>query len=198
MPSRAAVVVIVIGAIAAVLVAVPWTVFDLDRFLVPKELVLHLTALIAGALTLRRMRADRLLIAFLVLSALSAVLAQNKWLGFRALAISASSVVLFWAARTLEERPLVNGLAVAVIVALILPNALHWRSRNPYLQTASNVADYERGSGRGRLVQYQRSLRMAAQHALLGVGPGNWAVDYPRHAARNDPSLSDSEAGVTS
>jgi hypothetical protein len=39
---------------------------------------------------------------------------------------------------------------------------------------------------------------MAAQHALLGVGPGNWAVDYPRHAARNDPSLSDSEGGMTS
>jgi O-antigen ligase len=302
---RAALAVIVTGAVAAVLVAAPWTVFDLDRFLVPKELVLHLTAVIAGLLTLRRMRPDRLLTIFLILSALSAILAQNKWLGFRALAISVSSVLLFWAARTLDERPLVNGLAIAVIVAaitsllqaygldliwfattrvpggtlgnrnfvahmaafglplcmlaalrawryapgvavvaaalvlsrsragwlaaaaallvfcifslrekrlyallaiaaagaaaaLILPNALHWRSRNPYVETMSNVADYESGSGRGRLVQYQRSLRMAAQHALLGVGPGNWAVDYPRHAARNDPSLSDSEAGMTS
>ena len=303
--SRTAAAVIVIGAIAAVLVAAPWTVFDLDRFLVPKELVLHLTALIAGALTVRRMRPDRLLVIFLILSALSALLAQNKWLGFRALAISVSSVVLFWAARTLEERAIVNGLSIAVVVAamtsllqaygldtiwfastripggtlgnrnfvahlcalglplcmlaalrswryapgvavvaaalvltrsragwlaaaaallvfcvlslrekrlyallgiaaagaaaaLVLPNALHWRSRNPYTETMSNVADYERGSGHGRLVQYQRSLRMAAQHALLGVGPGNWAVDYPRHAARNDPSLSDSEGGMTS
>src|ERR1051325_183069 len=118
--SRAAVTVIVLGAIAAVLAASPWTVFDLDRFLVPKELALHLTALIAGALTLWRMRPDKLLTAFLILSALSAVLAQNKWLGFRALAISASSVILFWAARTIEdERPLVNGLALAVIVAAI-------------------------------------------------------------------------------
>src|ERR1041384_776942 len=102
--SRAAAAVIVIGAIAAVLVAAPWTVFDLDRFLVPKELVLHLTAVIAGALTLRRMRPDRLLVIFLVLSALSAVLAQNKWLGFRALAVSVSSVLLFWAARTLDDE----------------------------------------------------------------------------------------------
>jgi len=303
--SRAAVVVIVIGAVAVVLAAAPWTVFDLDRFLVPKELVLHLTAAIAGLLTLRRMRPDRLLVIFLILSAVSAALAQNKWLGFRALAISASSVILFWAARTLDERKLVDGLAVAVILAaitsllqaygletiyfastrvpggtlgnrnfvahvaafglplcmlaalrawryapgvaivaaalvltrsragwlaaaaallvfcvlslrerrlfavlgfaaagaaaaLVLPNALHWRGRNPYLQSATGVADYESGSGRGRLVQYQRSLRMAAQHALLGVGPGNWAVDYPRHAARNDPSLSDSEGGMTS
>src|SRR5436190_7576349 len=302
---RAALFVIVIGAIAVVLVASPRAIFDLDRFLVPKELVLHLTAAIAGLLTLRRMRPDWLLTVFLLLSAMSAVLATNKWLGFRGLAISASGVVLFWAARTLDERPLINGLAIAVVIAaltsllqaygveslyfastripggtlgnrnfvahiaafglplcmlaalrawryapgvailaaalvltrsragwlaaavallvfcvfslrerrllavlgfvvagavaaLIIPNALHWRSGNPYLDSASGVVDYEKGSGRGRLVQYQRSLRMAAQHALLGVGPGNWAVDYPRHVARNDPSLSDSESGMTS
>src|SRR5207244_7949096 len=117
--SRAALVVIVIGAIAIVLAASPRAIFDLDRFLVPKELVLHLTAAVAGLLTLRRMRPDWMLSAFLLLSALSAILATNKWLGFRALAISASSVLLFWAARTLDERPLVNGLAVAVVIAAI-------------------------------------------------------------------------------
>src|SRR2546423_12603314 len=115
--SRTALAVIVIGAVAVVLVASPRAVFDLDRFLGPKELVLHLTAAIAGALTLRRMRPDWLLTAFLLLSAASAILATNKWLGFRALAISASSIVLFWAARTLDERPLVNGLAFAVVIA---------------------------------------------------------------------------------
>jgi hypothetical protein len=31
---------------------------------------------------------------------------------------------------------------------------------------------------------------MALRHPLLGVGPGNWPVDYPRFAAPNDPSLS--------
>jgi hypothetical protein len=303
--SRAATVVIVIGAIAVVVVASPRAIFDLDRFFVPKELVLHVTAAIAGLLTLRRMRPDWLLTAFLGLSAVSALLATNKWLGFRALAVSVSGVVLFWAARTLDERPIVNGLSIAVVVAsviallqayglesiyfastrvpggtlgnrnfvahmaafglplcmlaalrswryapgvaivaatlvltrsragwlaaaaallvftvmslrekrlfallgiavagaviaLVLPNALHWRSKNPYVESMTGVVEYEKGSGRGRLVQYQRSLRMAAQHALLGVGPGNWAVDYPRHAAHDDPSLSDSEAGMTS
>jgi O-antigen ligase len=313
---RVALVIIQIGAVAVVLVASPRTMFDLDRFLVPKELVLHLTALGAGLLTLRSMRRTRLdwlLLGFLLLSGLSAVPATNKWLALRALAISASGVVLFWAARALGEaglqRQLINALAVAVVVAaitsllqaygletlffastripggtlgnrnfvahmaafglplcmlaamrarrvvlaslgvtivaaalvlsrsragwlaaavallifcafsvrthgrrllvvlavgaagaaaaLLIPNALRWRSDNPYLESVTGVVDYERGSGRGRLVQYQRSLRMAAQHALLGVGPGNWAVDYPRHAARNDPSLNDSEAGTT-
>jgi hypothetical protein len=39
-------------------------------------------------------------------------------------------------------------------------------------------------------------VRMALAHPVLGVGPGNWAVEYPRFASRNDPSLSDE--GMTS
>src|SRR5881398_878863 len=61
----------------------------------------------------------------------------------------------------------------------------------------TGVVNYEQGSGRGRLVQYEHSLAMAAHHPIFGVGPGNWAVDYPNHAARNDPSMSDSEGGMT-
>src|SRR3954467_6081287 len=37
-----------VGAIAVVFAASPTRAFDLDRFLAPKELVLHLTALLAG------------------------------------------------------------------------------------------------------------------------------------------------------
>ena len=37
---------------------------------------------------------------------------------------------------------------------------------------------------------------MAVAHPVLGVGPGNWAVEYPKFASRNDPSLND--AGMTS
>jgi hypothetical protein len=37
---------------------------------------------------------------------------------------------------------------------------------------------------------------MAVRHPLLGVGPGNWAVEYPAFASRNDPSLNDE--GMTS
>ncbi len=53
------------------------------------------------------------------------------------------------------------------------------------------VVNYQEGSGHGRLVQYRNSLRMAVAHPLLGVGPGNWAVRYPRYASPNDPSLTD-------
>jgi O-antigen ligase len=313
--------VVQIGAIAAVLIVLPNPSFELDRFLVPKELVLHITAVIAGLLALRSIRrvsmtrVDWFLLAYLAVSAASAALATNRWLGMRALAVSASGIVLFWTARGLRqaglERPLLNGLALAVVIAaitsllqaygvridffassrapggtlgnrnfvahvaafglpicflaalraqrtatyflasigvaivtaslvlsrsraawlafavmfvivfigslknwgrlagvlafaaagvgavLLLPNTLHWRSENPYLESVRGVANYEEGSGRGRLEQYGRSLVVLAHHPLLGAGPGNWPVEYPRYARGSDPSISGSEPGMT-
>lgn len=322
---RAALRILQLGAVAVVLAASTFTLFDLDRFLVPKELVLHVTALLAGLFAFRRpfaARADRALLGFLLLTALSALFATNHWLGLRALSLSASSLVLFFVARALREtglaRPLLNALAVAIVVAaatsllqayglrldlfastrapggtlgnrnfvahaaafgfpllllaalrarrlawpsigiavvaaalvltrsraawlafgamafifvaafllapalrrdgrtwrrfavllvvaaagvaaaLLLPNALRWRSDNPYLDSVKDVANYREGSGHGRLVQYERSMLLALHHPLLGTGPGNWPATYAERAAHDDPSLDPSEPGITS
>lgn len=297
-----------VGAVAAVLAVSLHYAFELDRFLVPKELVLHLTAALAGITAVRRValgRVDRLLLLFLLLSGVSAIFATNRWLALRAVAVTASAILVFWAARAVG-RPLVNALALAVVIAaatsllqaygvridlfalnrapggtlgnrnfvghiaafglpvvflaalrarrlwlagsgvaivtaalvltrsraawiaaaaaiviflaarggkrmlaivgsaaagvvaaLLIPNTLHWRSDNPYLESVRRVAGYDAGSGHGRLVQYQRSLLMAARHPLFGVGPGNWPVEYPRYARRDDPSLDQNEGGMT-
>lgn len=323
--------VIQVGAILVALAAATFKLYELDRFFVPKELVLHATALLAGLALVRTFRratftkADRLLIAFLLLSALSALFATNVWLAGRALAISASGVVLFWCGRALRDaglaRPLLSAVALGVVVAAITallqtyglrtdffsinrapggtlgnrnfvahmaafglpvvllaalgarslrgyllgalgctlvvaslvltrsragwlalgcvlvvlvgamivaralrtsgrtwlrllgvialtgagvfgaiytPNTLRWRSDNPYLESIRGVANYREGSGAGRLVQYRQSLRMTLSNPLLGVGPGNWAVEYPDFAARRDPSLDRSTPGTTS
>src|SRR5207253_4426984 len=58
--------------------------------------------------------------------------------------------------------------AFGVVAALVIPSTLRWRSENPYLQSVAGVANYEQGSERGRLVQYRRSLWMAAAHPLFG------------------------------
>ncbi|MEX1182768.1 MAG: O-antigen ligase family protein [Gemmatimonadota bacterium] len=320
-----------LGAVAVIVAACTWKEYELDRFFVPKELSLHLTALVAGALaarSFRRMRAspvDLLLIAVLALGAVSAVFATNHWLALRALTITASGVLIFWAARAVRvagaSRPLLAGLAFAVFAgavssllqtygvetelfsinrapggtlgnrnfvahlaafgfpllllvalrastgagyvlsaagiavvagtliitrsraawlafaavllvffasmiaaralrrdgrtwrrmagllvlaasgvagALLVPNTLEWRSDNPYLESLTEVANYQEGSGRGRLIQYRRTLQMAVGSPLLGVGPGNWAVEYPEHAEGGDPSMDGNQAGMTS
>jgi O-antigen ligase len=326
---RVALTTVITGALAVVLLSLPYKSFDLDRFFVPKELALHATAAITGLIALAKRprpalsRVDTFLVAFLILSVISALFAENWWLATRALAITASGLTIFWVARALAaagyERALVTGLAVAivagamtallqaygvepeymslsrapggtfgnrnfmahlsaigvpivllcavearrtwgfalgtagmaflaaalvlsrsraawlalmvggalmvllgwrmrdawtdelrrrrlailagvsavaVVAALVLPNALEWKSTSPYLDSVRGVVNYKEGSGAGRLVQYRNSLRMSVAHPVLGVGPGNWAVEYPKFASRNDPSLN--EDGMTS
>ena len=318
------------AAIAVVLAAAPYKVFDLDRFFVPKELVLHVAAVLLAVACLRRAhaltltRVDLLLAAYLALSGVSALFAGNHWLAERALAITIASAAVYWSARaagdgglarpvaaacaaaavlaaatslaqaygvtseyfSLNRAPggtfgnrnfmahiaaigtpalvlcsigarrgwsaalgaaglaiiaaalvlsrtraawlalaaglvvLVFGLwrahrrwsdpraarrmqvlalaaGVGVLAALLLPNTLEWKSDSPYLDTVTGVVNYREGSGRGRIVQYANTLRIAAAHPLLGVGPGNWATAYPKVAAANDPSL-DPDDGMTS
>lgn len=306
-----------LGAIAVVLATSTHRMFDLDRFFVPKELVLHLTAVVSGLLALpflRRSRTDWMLFAYLAMSVAAALFATNPYLAMRALAISGSGIALFFVARALRDAglgpQLIGALAFAVTLcaitallqayglridlfslsrapggtlgnrnfiahaaafgfplvlfaalrgrsialagvplvsaalvltrsraawlafaamllvyfiamlrrdgrpwsrlllaivlagigvgaALLLPNTLRWRDDNPYLESVKDVANYQEGSGRGRLIQYERSLRMAATTPIVGVGPGNWSVEYPDHAARNDPSLDPSVRGMT-
>jgi O-antigen ligase len=328
---RLALYVLQFGAVAVVLAALPYKAFDLDRYFLPKELVLHVCAAIAAVLCIAGRRritvraVDILLALFLLLSVISAVFASNWWAAERALAISLSGAALFWTASALRRaglvRPLLVALAVAVVIgaatslaqaygvqseyfsvnrvpggtfgnrnfvahlaaigvpvvmlvaltaprglgsvfgaiamavvsaalvlsrsraawvavivlavpvvllarltwtrwseprtmrrvvvlavaaaagviaALVLPNRLEWKSGSPYLDSAAGLVNYKDGSGRGRLVQYTNSLAMTRAHPVLGVGPGNWPVVYPKFASRGDPSMSQTVEGVTS
>ncbi|HVT38803.1 MAG TPA: O-antigen ligase family protein, partial [Gemmatimonadaceae bacterium] len=86
--------------------------------------------------------------------------------------------------------------AAAIALALVVPNALDWRSDSPYLESVVGVVNYREGSGRGRVMQYGNTAKMALAHPVLGVGPGNWPVAYPRYAPADDPSLVEG-AGMT-
>ena len=118
-----------LGAIAVVFAASPTRAFDLDRFLAPKELVLHLTALLAGLFAIPAVRRskgswiDLALGGYLVLGVLSASFATNPWLATRAVALSGSALVLYWTARGLRvaerESALVNTVALAVVLAAV-------------------------------------------------------------------------------
>jgi O-antigen ligase len=123
---RFATVVLALGLIAVVVIALPYKPFELDRYFVPKELVLHIVALILLVAVMSQSRvfhldaADRLLALFLVLSAVSALFATNHWLAQRALAVSVSSAIVFWSARRLgvdSRRPLMIAAGMATLCA---------------------------------------------------------------------------------
>jgi O-antigen ligase len=127
-----------VGALAVAVVAAPFKVFELDRFFVPKELVLHATAALAllWAIVLRRgadggsgmarpwrpTAVDLTLALYLLLSVASAAVATNHWLATRALAVTLSGAGVFWAARALARRGLawqiLAGAAAAIVVAV--------------------------------------------------------------------------------
>jgi O-antigen ligase len=140
-------------------------------------------ALVVASLVLTRSRAAWLAFAVVALVLIVGLLASRPLRGDAGLRKQLGKIAFF--------------AACATGAAMLLPNTLHWRSDDPYLDTVRHVADYQQGSGHGRLVQYANSLPMAAHHVLLGAGPGNWAVEYPANMPRNDPSMSDSEPGMT-
>lgn len=324
MADRAVRLIIVAGIIIAVLIALPYKLFELDRYFVPKELVLHVVALAVALFLLARRSSlsfdlpDSLLAIFLLWSAGSALFATNYWLAQRALGVSVSSAIVFWGTRSVADsghfRSILIAVAIAAVItaalslaqaygleseyfstnrapggtfgnrnfvahiaaigvpslvwcsvtarkpfgallgslggaliagalvlsrsraawlavvacivilfvpmlasrkywagatiggrfarltlaaaigamaAIALPNRLNWNSGTPYLDTARNVVDYKKGSGRGRVSQYTNSARMALANPIFGVGPGNWPVEYVEFAPSNDRSLAD-------
>lgn len=113
---------LVAGALSVVLAVTASPVFDLDRHAVPKELVLHTTALLGLAVLLpgwRRLDAgvvETLLGLYVAWSAVSLLFATNHWLALRAFGISFSGFVVFQMARGARRA----GLGWALVVGLAL------------------------------------------------------------------------------
>ncbi len=115
-----------LGFLAVILTALVYKPFELDRYFVPKELVLNIAGLAAAiALFARRRRlafdvTDILLTAFLAWSAVSSLFATNYWLAQRALGLSLSSSLVFWASRRVARGGGSRGLLVAGAVATVV------------------------------------------------------------------------------
>ncbi|HEY6089914.1 MAG TPA: O-antigen ligase family protein [Gemmatimonadaceae bacterium] len=138
-------------------------------------------ALVAGALVLSRSRAAWLAVAASLVILLVPMIASRK----------------YWRGGQVGGRFARFTLAAAIggMAAVALPNTLSWKSDTPYLDSAREVVDYKKGSGRGRVSQYRNSMSMAVANPLFGVGPGNWPVEYVLFAPPRDRSIA--EDGMT-
>lgn len=129
------------------------------------------------------------LIAAIVLSR-----SRAAWLGASSV-VGITTLTLLFARRHAalpipRGRPLwlIGAALTGVVAAVAIPNMLEWRARSPYAETLGDIANHREGSGQGRMVQYRNTLRLAAAHPLLGVGPGNWPIRYADVAPSSDPS----------
>jgi O-antigen ligase len=156
-----------------------------------------LPVLLYAAVGARSRRGFGIAAAGVALAAGALVLSRSRaaWVGSAAcgtfLAVEGLWVGRLWGDDRLRRRVVqLGGIAVAgLLMALLLPNRLNWRSQSPYFDSLTGVINYGEGSGRGRLIQYGNSLMIAADHPVLGVGPGNWPVYYPRYRSPGDPSF---------
>lgn len=116
---------IAVGAVAVVLAVVPSEFFDLDRFSVPKELALLGTGLLAGLVLLASAPdielgiAEAGLLAFLGLSAVSALFATNHWLAARSFSVTLGGAAVFFAARGAAARIGRAAIAGPLVVAVL-------------------------------------------------------------------------------
>lgn len=132
----------------------------------------------------------------LLFAGLSAILAavvlltrsRAGWLGF-SLALAVFALSELSGRRGLRLGPLLVALLLGVTLAYVTPSKLAWREADPYAESWSRLFESERGSGAGRLSQYRVSLDLVALHPVLGTGPGNWMVEYPRVTRADDPAF---------
>jgi hypothetical protein len=157
------------------------------------------------ALTARRPSGALLAAAGLGINAAALVLSRTRaaWLALVCCAVIVGIAMVWRRGGLWYDTAARRGLVLLAVGALgggagaiIMPNSLDWKSDNPYLESAKGLVNYREGSGRGRLRQYVNSMKLAAAHPVLGVGTGNWPVEYPGFAPLNDPSLS-AETGMT-
>jgi O-antigen ligase len=174
-----------------------------------RNFMAHLAAigtpiLLLSAIEARKQWAFWLGVVGLMLVSAALVLSRTRAAWLALLVGGALMLLLGWRMRdawndALRRRRLSilgGAIGIGALLSLVLPNALEWKSDSPYLDSVRGVVNYKEGSGAGRLVQYRNSLKMAVAHPVFGVGPGNWAVEYPKFASKNDPSLNDE--GMTS
>jgi O-antigen ligase len=125
MANRVAAILIQLGVVAVIIAAAPYKLFELDRYFVPKELVVHVVALFIAIVLVARRRtitidlADALLALFLAWSAASALFATNHWVAQRALGLSVSSVLIFWGARRVGALGLYRPILIAAAFATV-------------------------------------------------------------------------------
>lgn len=135
-----------VGVVAVMLVAAAYKVFELDRYFVPKELVLNAAALVVAAILFGRKRkvrldlVDSLLLVFIGWSIVSALFATNHWLAQRAVAVSVSSAIVFWGGRQVGKgrahRIILAAASLATVAAAVTSLAQAYGMENDWFTFA--------------------------------------------------------------
>ncbi len=134
----------------------------------------------------RESRAPMAAAVVLELLFLGATRARGAWIGG-----ACGLVAVAWSSRARLSRASVAVTVAAVVaagVAATVPGRFNPRDAGDAKRYAGVVEVLQEGLDtrstalRTRLGLWRRTLAMVRQHPLVGVGPGNWPVAFPRYA----------------
>ncbi len=143
----------------------------------------------AGARLLAAPGAGRAAVVVLLTLVTVLTRCRSVWLGVLAAGVVTGALYAFVRRQgtpvpTLTPRRwlVAAGVLVAIVVAANIPwPGLHWNNPTPLLSSLQRLV-YLKGSGAGRIDQYQIGFAILADHPVIGVGPGNWDDAAAAHA----------------
>ena len=146
----------------------------------------------------------RVLASAAVVLSLAVIVVSNTraaWLAMLAGTLGEAVVVFGSMGKTLELRKFVKlhrtriiifGAAVAIIVGLFSSPLFRHTGQQSVRDRLFSIVTRSDRSSRERLALWDKSLRMFADHPLLGVGPGNWRLNIARYGTADlsiDPGV---------
>jgi len=161
-----------------------------------RNMVAHLLLLVSPAAWTLAARERRLGLRVLALIAVALLAAGVLVTRSRAAWVTAPAVALGWWWFHQRTWTVLFTLGAAVALAASLTPRVHWTSKHPYAESFKHLVDAKTSSGHGRLVQYEATAHLVAQHPLLGVGPSNWLVAYPTVSPPSDPTIHETGLGT--
>ena len=106
------------------------------------------------------------------LTALVSTQTRGAWLGV----IAGAGVVALLEFRKLGLAPVRSALAIGAVVSIIVVLA----TVSPLASRLRTIVDPTTGTGRGRLIQWERTLALISARPILGWGPETYAFVFPQ------------------
>lgn len=144
--------------------------------LLSSVLMLSLPFAIMGAITMDKgWKKLGLVLSFLLVVEIFVLRTRGVWLGV--FVSAATFIFLFYSVRkrlSLDVKFPIKPIAIAGGIAAVLLVALF--SASQVNEDVSNTTNLE-----NRFVFWNNSMEMLKEHPMLGVGPGNWKINFPKY-----------------
>jgi O-antigen ligase len=127
----------------------------------------------------------------LSLGLITVLMTRSVWIAVLIAGFATGGLLMWSAWRRAGQRALLKRMfVVAAVSVFVVAGTTLLLSRFGAATTLSErikgITDTSQGSAVPRLFLWSRTTRMVLDHPFLGVGAGNWRIDFPRYAGGSE------------